>query len=124
MIDLWNSRRDMFNLCEYWSQDEREIDSNSKSRLIYNSVPTGTFMAKEVNSYSMEPQVIGEVFMVEQNTITIQTNDDVSLLKKNDFVKFDNNIYRVENIQKEIIKKQRQYSAKGYSCSYFISLRR
>lgn len=124
MIDLWSSRRDMFIKCEYWSQDRSELDQYSNSKVVYNSVPTGFFYAKEVNSYSTSNQVIAESYMVEENSITIMTRDDVSNLKRNDIIRFEETIYRVDSIEKEPIKKQRNYMSSGLSFTYYISLRR
>ena len=62
-------------------------------------------------------------FMYEENNVTIQTNDDVSNLKRNDLVRIENKFYRVDSIQKSYIKKQRQFHRGKTSASYYISLR-
>ena len=122
MIDLYTSRRDKFLECEYWSQEENP-DYVESSEIAYKGTPTGSFVAKEANSYNVENQVIGELFMVESVTVVLITEDDVSNLKRNDIVKFDDKEYRVDNIQIAPKKKQRQYLRDKYSKEYYISLR-
>lgn len=123
MIDLWTSRRDKFLECEYWSQDMAEENGVDIDEIAYKLSSTGSFYAKESNQYTTENQVLGELFMAEEKNITLFTEDDISDLKVNDIVKFDENIYRVENIQRAPYKKQRQFLRNSYSNSYYISLR-
>ena len=122
MIDLRTSRRDYFLYCTYWSQIENE-DLVANNEIIHTKIPTGSFYAKEVNSYTIESDVVASVFMAESTTITIETADDVSDLRRNDIVKIDDKVYRVDNIQKTPIKKQRQFLRNSYSMNYVISLR-
>lgn len=123
MIDLETSRRDMFALCKYWLREENP-DLIPVSELAYKRIPDGEFYAKEVNSLSIDSQVFGEAFMMRQQNITLKTNDNVSRLKQNDIILYDDHIYRVESIQENKIKKQNQYRMKS-SCSstYFITLK-
>ena len=122
MIDLWQSRRDAFVPVEYWSQIDNE-DLVSNSQISYNRLPTGTFMAKEVSSFTDDSQVVGETLMYDENTVNIYTRDKVSDLRVNDIVKYEGKIYRVDNIQKNYVKKQRQFMKREASAEYFISLR-
>lgn len=123
MIDLWTSRRDKFLKCKFWSQDEAEENGVDDAEIAYKLSPTGTFYAKEANPYSISNQIVAETFLAESISITIITEDDINALKRNDIVEFDGEVYRVEGIQKNPYKKQRQFMKEGYSCSYFISLR-
>ena len=122
MIDLWQSRRDSFTEVEYWSQvDDEDLVGNQQ--LVYNRVPTGTFMAKEISVYSMDSQVVGETVLVDDQSITLFTRDKISDLRVNDKVKYDGKFFRVDNIQKNYVKKQRQFHRGKTSASYYISLR-
>lgn len=94
----------------------------SHDELVYKRFPTGKFRAKEVNTISIGSQIT-DSFMTEETTLVLQTNDNISNLNRNDIVKYDDKIYRVENVQKEPIKKQKQYKRKNVSCSYYISLK-
>jgi hypothetical protein len=122
MIDLWQSRRDVFVPVEYWSQIDNE-DLVSNSQISYNRLPTGTFMAKEVSSFTDDSQVVGEALMYDENTVNIYTRDKIDDLRVNDIVKYEGKIYRVDNIQKNYVKKQRQFMKREASAEYFISLR-
>ena len=122
MIDLWQSRRDAFVPVEYWSQIDNE-DLVSNSQISYNRLPTGTFMAKEVSSFTDDSQVVGETLMYDEITVNIYTIDKIDDLRVNDIVKYEGKIYRVDNIQKNYVKKQRQFMKREASAEYFISLR-
>lgn len=122
MIDLWQSRRDAFVPVEYWSQiDDDDLVSNSQ--IAYNCLPTGTFMAKEVSSFTDDSQVVGETLMYDEITVNIYTRDKVNDLRVNDIVRYEGKFYRVDNIQKNYVKKQRQFMKREASAEYFISLR-
>jgi hypothetical protein len=122
MIDLWQSRRDSFTEVEYWSQvDDEDLVGNQQ--LVYNRVPTGTFMAKEISVYSMDSQVVGETVLVDDQSITLFTRDKISDLRVNDKVKYDGKFFRVDNIQKNYVKKQRQFMKELSSAEYYITLR-
>ena len=122
MIDLWQSRRDAFVPVEYWSQIDNE-DLVSNSQISYNRLPTGTFMAKEVSSFTDDSQVVGETLMYDEITVNIYTRDKIDDLRVNDIVKYEGKIYRVDNIQKNYVKKQRQFMKREAREEYFISPR-
>lgn len=122
MIDLWQSRRDVFVPVEYWSQIDNE-DLVSNSQIVYERLSSGTFMAKEVSSLTDDSQVVGEAIMYDEKTVNIYTRDKIDNLRVNDIVKYEGKIYRVDNIQKNYVKKQRQFMRRKASAEYFISLR-
>lgn len=122
---LYTSRRTKFIKCKFWSQDENE-DYVSRNEILYNIVPTGKFYAEEANPYSNSNDVIGNDFMFDSNSITLKTTDDVSKIKVNDKVWTDDDkFWIVTDVQKSVMKKQRNYM-KGKYCNaeYYISLRR
>lgn len=122
MIDLWQSRRDTFSRVQYWSQINNE-DLVQNYSLVYEFNPTGEFMAKEVSSINMESQVVGESAMYDQETVNIYTRDKIDDLRVNDLVKYNNKMYRVDSIQKNPVKRQRQFMGSKVSAEYYISLR-
>jgi len=122
MIDLWQSRRDTFVEVEYWSQiDDESLVKNYQ--IAYNKLPTGSFMAKEVSAYTYDKQVLGESIMVDDENVTLYTRDKVSDLKVNDKVKYNEKFYRVDSIQKNPIKKQKQFMKSQCSFEYYIVVR-
>lgn len=122
MIDLYASRRDRFIECKYWLKikDKNIVKPN---QIIFNTIPTGSFYAKEVNPYSKNNQVIAELFMLKEESVLISTCDDVSGLELNDRVEMDEKKYRVNSIQESPFKKNRQFST-SITKEYFIELRR
>ena len=130
MIDIWTSRRGNFIECEYWlkedsvmSENLSDFIKNPDDELTYKSEPDGIFFAKEVNAYTQDNQVIAEVFMAKRETITLETSDDISVLKRNDIVRFNDKKYRVDSIQKVPFKNQRQFLANAQSFTYYLSLK-
>ena len=124
MLDLWNSRRDMFIECEWWSVDKREIIP--ADQICYKQTPNGTFFAKEVNSYTSDNQIVESAFMATQKTITLVTGDNLRTpvaIKQNDIVRIGDDIYRVDGIQESPVKKQNQYMNYGSSRITYLSLR-
>ena len=121
MIDLWKGRRDIFNKCKYWSQNENE-DAVSIGEISYNKSNYKTFYAKVVNAITVDNQIIQDSFLVESNTVTLMTKDNISDMKVNDKVEFNEKEYMVESIQKILENRQRQYR-RTPSYTYYISLR-
>lgn len=122
MIDLWQSRRDLFNEVEYWSQVTNE-DLVLNNQLVYNRMPTGSFMAKEISAYSLDSQVVGETVMFDDQSVTLYTRDKIDDLKVNDKVRYNGKFFRVDNIQKNYVKKQKQFIRGQISTEYYITLR-
>lgn len=123
MIDTWQSRRNNFIECKYWSQinDENLV---SLSEIAYKRQPTATFMAKENGSYAQENQIVDNSFMYDKNSVELETTDDVRDLKTNDLVEFRDEIYRVTNVQRTKSLKQAQFLKEPISIKTFISLMR
>jgi hypothetical protein len=121
MIDLWSSRRDKFIECKYYSQNENDYVGDDE--IAHFDTPTGIFFASEVGPKTSGSQVVAELFMVEEVTAVLKTEDDVSELKKNDIVAYEGKSYRVESVQKTVQNKQRNFLRKAYSATYYISLR-
>lgn len=121
MIDLWSSRRDKFIECEYFSQNESDYIENDE--IAHNVKADGVFFASEVGPRTSGSQVIAELFMVEEVSAVLKTEDDISKLKKNDIVRYEGKSYRVENVQKTTMNKQRNFLRKSYSATYYVSLR-
>ena len=124
MLDLWNSRRDMFIECEWWSVDKRAIIP--ADQMCYKRTSNGTFFAKEVNSYTSDNQIVESAFMATQKTITLVTGDNLRTpvaIKQNDIVRIGDDIYRVDGIQESPVKKQNQYMNYGSSRITYLSLR-
>ena len=124
MIDLYTSRRKAFLECEYWNQMENEYIVPA-SQIEHEQIPSGFFTAEIVSNLSEANQTIENVFLLQETSLTITTFDDISDLKINDIVKINDGqqIFRVDTINKEPLKKQTQFFLNGSSFQYFIKLR-
>lgn len=120
-VDVFRSRRTEPIECEYWiakdeiqpTLDEYDIDT----------LPDGTFFASEMNSMMEEYQVVEQSFMFKSRNVTLKTNDDISDITENSKVKYDDEIWRVKNVQKEK-KKKRSYFDTEPEYTYYLTLRR
>ena len=124
MIDTWQSRRNKFINCVYWSQ-VANINIAKFSELSYEKQPNGFFKASVVSNYTEENQTLENVFMYEKVTVVIETTDDVKELKRNDLVRMKGEFYRVDDIARKPVSKQEQFLNDEYvSYTTYISLRR
>lgn len=118
-VDIFASRRANFEECEYWLRD---INSNPNELLYQLGASSGSFDAKQISAETNGIQVIGGIFMVDVNGVSIQTDDDIRDLKTNDFVKYKGEFYRVTDIQKAMIRTNNQFTSE-ISYRYYINLR-
>jgi hypothetical protein len=130
MLDIWTSRRGNFIECEYWLKEDYVMDTNlvdfiknPDDEIVYQREPDGVFFAKESGSYTSDNQTIAEAFMVKRESISLETSDDISRLRQNDIVKFNDKKYRVDSIQKVPFKNQRQFLANSQSFTYYLTLK-
>lgn len=107
-VDLFTSRRVNFNRCTYWHLDESWTEMHP-NEIAIKKHPTGHFTANEEDMFRKENQIIAGAFMFESANITLSTSDYIPELDVNDIVKYDNQIYRVVDIRKQPLKRQRQY---------------
>ena len=132
-VDLFTSRRNHFNKCYYWKRNEQEeemkqdlysmvsIDNDSKE-MCYEREPNGWFDANEISNYEENNQIIAGAFMFDDNTVTLETNDNIPILGINDIVVFDNKVWRVTKTARKKRKRQAQFS-NDYSYKTYISLK-
>lgn len=111
----------MFNVCKFWVRDESF--KGDLNQVVLKERPNGTFYAKEVSPDVVENSIIGGSFMLDQNTTTIFTYDDINELKTNDIVLYDRHAWRVVNVQKSTKIKENQFNEKK-TYEYYVSLKR
>jgi len=120
MIDLKTSRREYFLQCAYWLVDTEDFIKDD--RIVYKQDPAGYFAAKEISSYNINSNIIVGVYMFKSVRLTIETKDNIGNLDRNNIVRIDNKLYRVDDIQINPVKKQRQFLKDENSNSYTITL--
>ena len=118
-VDIFLSRRDYFDECEYWLRKEGE----NPNQLIYNTRRSdGYFDAKLSNPEVYGKDVVAGVFMFDTTRLMLETRDDISCIRANDVIKYNGKYYAVEDIQKRPQRKTSQYH-NDLTYIYYISLR-
>lgn len=108
MIDLYRSRRGYNYKCFYWNRKTNGIMDNEE--LIHKQAPTGSFYAKIVSSKANDTNDIAGVFRIGTEGLTLETNDYVTGLEKDDLVLFDSKKWLVGRINTEAIQKNSEFS--------------
>ena len=119
-VDLFHSRRTNYHKCTYWVRDERNT-TGTASEWILNNQPDGRFYAKIVSSKINRMETVSNVWAFDSNRITIETDDHIDSIKRGCLVKFDDMLWLVEMVQKEIHHKESEFS-KRIDYRYIISL--
>ena len=116
-FDLFQSRRNLNERCRYWGVNEsEEIELNE---LVYKRVADGMFYAKEVNSETENNNIISGLDMFERTTVTIFTTDDVKNIKRNDIVEYQEELWRVSDVQRKKARIQNSEFAAATNVSHY-----
>ena len=121
-VDLFHSRRDNFLRCEYWIRDERSASGTPAQWVLYKQ-SNGVFYAKPLTVKSNRMQVINGVWALDDNNITLETDDDVREIKRGCIVKFDEMLWLVTDVQYSIHTKETEFNKK-IIYKYIVSLTR
>lgn len=108
-IDLFHSRRTNYRKCEYWVRDEREQNPPSKW-VLYNQ-SNGRFYAKPVSPKTNQMNVINNVWALDVNHETLETDDEIDI-KRGCIVKYNDELWLVENVQSIPHNKESEFSKK------------
>lgn len=106
--NIYTSRRTMHEKCLWW---RRNNDDRDLSVLAEETVPAGSFTAKSESASNYRKQELGSMFLFDENTTTISTNDDVDILT-GDFVKYQGTYWRVLNVQQVPQRRETEFSAR------------
>lgn len=107
-IDIYNSRRGYYEYCRYFNRDMSK--SVPLNELLIKEVPDGVFYGKEENTQYDRNIQGGNSFMFDDSFITLSTQDDISNMKPNASVIYQNKVWRVADIQRRKIKKRSEFS--------------
>lgn len=118
-VDIYHTRRTTYRVCKYWLPN----DKLNRDVVILKEVPAGVFYAEEVNAIASGFSPTANVFGANKNTITLKTNDDVENIKKLSIVLYLGKSWTVDDVQREIHKKETQFDNDIHATTY-ISLRR
>lgn len=118
-VDIYHSRRTNFRICKYWLPN----DKLNRDVIVLKEMPAGVFYAEEVNAITSGFSPIANTFAADRNTITLKTNDDVKDIKKLSIVLYLGKSWTVDDVQREIHKKETQFDNDIHATTY-INLRR
>ncbi len=121
-VDLFHSRRTNYHKCEYYIRDERNQSGSPSQWVLYNQ-PSGSFYAKPLSVKSTQMNVINGTWALDKNHIALETDDDVDDLSRGSVVRFDDELWLVESVQREIHNKESEF-CKHIDYKYFIELTR
>ena len=121
-FDLFQSRRNYNEPCKWWSRNES--DDYDEDVYVYKRIPTGTFFAKEVNAETDDNNIIGGIFMIDRDSVTIVSPDNLDGIKDRDWVEYQGNIWRVDSVQKRKARMQNSefVSDRNVSHYWYLSL--
>lgn len=121
-VDLFHSRRANYHKCEYWIRDERTASGTPSQWITFNQ-SSGWFYAKPLSVKSTQMNVINGVWATDDNRITLETDDDIDDISRGSIVKFDEKLWIVEAVQREIHNKESEF-CKHIDYKYVLALRK
>ena len=123
-FDMFQSRRNYNEPCKWWSRNLKdEIDLDE---LVYNHVPNGFFMAKEVSPETERNNPIANTWLLNRSGVTIKTPDNVYGIESECLVLYQEELWLVVDVQKIKARTQQTFYANDKNCShyYYIELRK
>ena len=110
-VDLFHSRRTNYHKCAYWVRDERNAAGSPRNWVLENQ-PSGNFYAKTISVKSNQMNIINGVWAVDKDYITLETDDTVDDINRGCLVDFNEELWLVENTQRQPYNKQAEFSRK------------
>lgn len=110
-IDLFHSRRTNYHKCIYWVRDERNAVGSPRNWVLENQ-PSSNFYAKTISVKSNQMNIINGVWAVDKDYITLETDDTVDDINRGCLVNFNEELWLVENVQRQPHNKQAEFSRK------------
>lgn len=116
-FDLFQSRRNFNERCRWWTRNES--DDFEDNELVYKRIPSGMFYAKEANANTDDNNVISGTFMFSRSTVTIISPDDLRGIKPKDIIEYQEELWRVDNIQNKKARIQNSEFAVATNVSHY-----
>lgn len=121
-IDIYHSRRTNYEECFYWIRDERTSVGDLNQWILKNK-HNGVFYAREVSPEYNQANPQANVFMLDKNMITLETDDDIDDISRGCVVLYNGKPWMVDNVQRKLHLKESQFdSEKHYTV--IVSIRR
>ena len=104
-IDLWESRRDLFDRCDYWHRNETY---GNLAEFVQNKKVDGCFYAREETPKSSGKQNGMGAFLYDASSVTLKTVGHVDV-KAGDVVRHRGELWRVEDVQERREDRETQF---------------
>lgn len=125
-VDPYHSRRTSFVKCYFWNQKQvvSKYGSIDYSVLAHDTEPTGFFYAEQTNDVTEAGRDMPGSIRGTARTVSILTNDDVmGQIFRDDLVRFEGRIWRVESIALQKEWKRSQFLRVNRDGTKIITLR-
>lgn len=119
-VDIFHSRRINYHICPYWIRDERDSSGSPQEWVLFNQ-PSGKIHARPVSPHSNRMNQLNQVWALDTNSTVLETDDDADELSRGCLVKYDDELWLVESVQKQPHLKESEFS-KHTHYKYTISL--
>ena len=120
-VDIYHTRRTHYKKCYFYKRNKNIKDL---SKYVLEEKIAGSFWAKFYSPEVKGANQYHNIFMINNNKITVSTEDEIEGLEKNDIVKFRGKLWVVaDDIQEIPHEKELAFSNKFHSTKV-ISLRR
>ncbi len=108
----------------YWHR--KPDDDIDNDELVMSRKPSGTFYAEEITPQTLFNNIVAGSFMFDSSTIVLRTYDSIFDIKNNCLVKYQDEVWIVENVQKQHIRNKNSEFAneKDMSHSYILQMRK
>lgn len=117
-INIYNKPYSENEKAKWW----KHVVGKQINDIVYKEIPEGIFYCEQVNSQNESSRQMMSSFHYEMTTTTIKTSSDLGKIKPLDIVKWRDEIWVVDDVQKKPVKSQLQYS-KRPSYVYYLSLK-
>jgi len=121
-VDIYHSRRVCYEECIYWVRDERN-SRGPASDWILNHEPDGVFYAEETSPRYNQFNQSANVFGYDKDSITLKCDDEIDNIKRGCIVKYNGDIWIVQDVQAEPHKKESQFN-KDKHYRFYINMRK
>lgn len=119
MINLDNSRRSYNIKCEWY---DKKVKLSDLQKLDHNIKPTGIFYAREHQPSNKTEQFENDLVKIDLQNTVIETQDDVKGINHECLVKYNGELWIVDNVQSKMINKRSEFDKRPARISW-IALR-
>ena len=120
-VNPFLSRRTYNNVSKWWARSTFN-GQMPLYKMAMSIAPSGTFHAKAISDYMFNRKNEGDIRLTN-SYVTIETPDDISLVRVDDIIQFQGILYRVDNVSKREIAKTRE-NMRYPICVYVVQMTR